>query len=227
MKKKKRKKINKNASYAIGGLIVFSLIAFIIFVGFIVLAFTGHIPIFSDMLGTAKAKDLGVKFTNTDYQNAIHKIPASLSNVEDMCFGCPLSYKGAVAMNTTLTEREFSALINKMNEKSGPIKDMQIKFNSDGTAELSAMANYSGINAPVYAEFTIDSSSGSPEFNIQSLSFASVAAGQGQIDEMETQLNSGVQDFFSDSPELGITEMSISGGQIDIVGTIPENITAS
>ncbi len=197
------------------------IVAIVLFVGYL-----GFVPGVSDLMGTNKPRDLGVKYSDADYNSLLGKLPGmAITNMEDVCLGCPHKVSGSVPANAKVSQEEFSALLNKGNKKSGLVKDIQVKFNSDGTVEASGKAVDPRLSAPIYAKakpvvcgprcitFEIDSA----EAGRLGVSGEQLEAARGMLDEVS-------QGFFDRNPGLTIESLSVEGGKMNFKGTVPEKI---
>jgi hypothetical protein len=106
----------------------------------LILGYYGFVPFLSDLMGANKNRDLGVKFTNSDYDSSIKKLGLVINtNLTDTT---PLnSYdvnKKTVAKTTTLNSAELTALANKLADSwiYFPLDNIQIRINSDGSVEI-------------------------------------------------------------------------------------------
>ncbi len=206
---------------AVGAIILVAIIA-----GVLVLAYLGYIPFLSDLMGTAKSKDLGVQFSPADYASGLAKIPGHIvKNAEDLCFGCAYISKGSVPVDNTFTEAEFTAQINKFNEKKGPIKNAQVKFNGDGSIEASAMTSLPQLNAPVYAKAFIESvSPRSLKIRLDSAKIGPLELVGDNLKQAEDAANSAIQAFIDQNPGLQIESLEIQDGKVKFKGNFPEEI---
>jgi hypothetical protein len=134
-------------------LTLFLLVVLVIVVG---LGFLGYIPGLSKLLGADKPRDLGITYTDQDFAAARAKsgvvyealpadTPAELSLVRS----------GSKLVTASWTSAEMTSLMNNRPWKYWPIKDVQLRMNEDGTAELSGvlmkdkLSGYAaGIGAP-------------------------------------------------------------------------------
>jgi hypothetical protein len=125
----------------IGNIIGFIFFLFIIAV-ILTLAYTGYIPALAKILGTDKPKDLGVKYTEEDRIAGHAKsgityetLPVLTSEEKS------IERIGKHEVNTNWTSAEASALMNNRPWKYWPYTNVQVKFNSDGSAEVSGGLN--------------------------------------------------------------------------------------
>ena len=101
-------------------------------------AYLGYVPVLSSVFGADKARDLGIKYTQADLASARAK---SQIVYEALPAGTPdeqsIQRSGSRPINTVFTSAEASALMNDRPFKYWPYKDVQVKFNADGSAEVS------------------------------------------------------------------------------------------
>jgi hypothetical protein len=113
------------------------LAVIVILVG--VVGYLGFMPGVSDLFGSSKAKDLGVTFTAADLQSAKAKIGRIITDLPSTADAVnSIKFSGQKAINTVLTSAEATALFNDKQWKYYPLKNVQIKFNPDGTTEMAA-----------------------------------------------------------------------------------------
>ncbi len=198
----------------------------LVVVAVLVLGATGFVPGVSDIMGTSKPRDLGVKYSDADYNSLLEKLPGmTVEGMEDICIGCPHKVSGSVPAEAEVSQEEFSALLNKGNKKSGIVKDIQVRFNSDGTVEASGKALDSRLSGPIYAKakpvvcgprcltFEMDSA----EAGRLGVSGEQLEIARGALDEVS-------QGFFDRNPGLTIESLSIEGGKMNFKGTVPEKV---
>lgn len=128
------------------------LIVFLFSVAAIIfgLGYVGYIPAIANLLGTNKPRDLGIRFTEKDRVEAHTKsgvqygtLPASTSDAFS------IQRFGKHNVDTSWTSAQASALMNNRPWKYWPYKDVQVKFNADGSAEVSGGLNKAVV--PSYA----------------------------------------------------------------------------
>lgn len=115
------------------------------------LGYIGYIPAVSKLLGTNKPKDLGIKFSEKDNQAAIVKNGVkyeALSGSVDAQESIVRSGKHKV--DTSFTSSEVTALMNNSSWKYWPYKNSQVKFNSDGSTEISG-----GLDKSIFPSYAV------------------------------------------------------------------------
>jgi len=120
------------------GKILLILLLVLISVPLFILGFLGYIPGLSDVLGANKPRDLGIKFSEADKSSARAKsqiiyetLPADTSPDQS------LQRSGTRPVTFEMSSAEASALMNNRPWKYWPYQNVQVKFNSDGSAEVS------------------------------------------------------------------------------------------
>ncbi len=120
--------------------ILFALILLFIIAVILILGYFGFIPGLSTVLGADKPKDLGVRFTQADWQAGRNKSQVKWATLPgNTPVSKSLQYSGQVTVNKPFTNEEMSALMNNRPWRYYPVKSVQIKFNTDGTAEVSGL----------------------------------------------------------------------------------------
>lgn len=106
------------------------------------LGYMGYIPAIANLLGTNKPKDLGIRFTEQDRVEAHAKsgveydtLPATTSDE------LSIQRFGKHNVDTSWTSVQASALMNNRPWKFWPYQNVQVKFNADGSAEVSGGLN--------------------------------------------------------------------------------------
>jgi len=209
-----------------GGAVLGFAAAAVIFILIIALAiaYFGFFPGLSDLMGTNKPRDLGVKYTNSDYNNALAKIPGfQLVDGDAWCLTCPYVSSGSVPVDTEITQEEFTANLN--HPAKDVFKDAQVKFNADGTIETSALLDVPQLQAPVYAKGRLDKvSSGSVTFKLESLEVGRLGVGGDQLVQAQDALNTVTQDFFAKNPGLSVDTLQVEDGKVKFKGTYPQQM---
>ncbi len=121
---------------------IFFLLFIVVVIAIVILGYLGFIPILSDLMGSTKPRDLGIKYTQADYDSAGVKNKVKIIVVDSapdiqssiICFG-------SQAIEASFTQEELTARINmnSQNWKYFPVKNVQVKINQDGTAESSGL----------------------------------------------------------------------------------------
>lgn len=112
--------------------------AIIVLVLVFLLGTLGIIPGLSSVLGTDKPRDLGVKFTSENLQSAHTKSQIEYGTLPDSNVPSQTrQFPGQRAVTAEFTSAEITATLNNQPWKFWPYRNMQVKFNADGSAEVS------------------------------------------------------------------------------------------
>lgn len=126
--------------------ITLSVLAVLIILPVMFLGWLGFVPGLSTILGATKARDLGVQYTQVDYDSYIKKTNTNLQDITAappnpdkpgklIIFADPKTYS-----NLNVTQEELTAAINEIDWLWMPIKNAQVKL-SDGVVEVSGNLN--------------------------------------------------------------------------------------
>lgn len=114
-------------------IIVVLIVVVVLFLGYL-----GYVPVVAKIFGWDKPRDLGISYTQADFQSARAKsqleydeLPAGTSDEKS------LIRTGSRPVTMDLTSAEASSLMNDRPFKYWPYQNVQLKFNSDGSAEIS------------------------------------------------------------------------------------------
>ena len=186
----------------------------------------GVVPGLSSLMGTASPRDLGVRYTQADYESGLAKIPGhTVSNPEYMCVTCDYRSSGSVPADATFTQEEFTAQLDTLNSKKGPIKDWQVRFNDDGSVESSALVKYDMLRVPVYVKGRVDDySSRRVELNVEDVEVDGIGLSGSRTREATDLANEFVQDFFVRNPGLSVEQLDVGSGEVHFKGTFPEEM---
>jgi len=106
----------------------------------LLLGYFGFIPGLSNLFGSNKPKDLGIKYTEVDHQAAREKsqieyatLPVNTSPENDR------QTVGTRVVSTQWSSAEVTSLMNNRPWRYYPYANVQIKFNGDGSAEISGI----------------------------------------------------------------------------------------
>lgn len=121
----------------IGRIVTFVFIIFI-FTSIFAFGCLGLVPYLSDWLKTNRPRDLGIKYNQENLivarakANQIYEtLPSSTPDEKS------IKWSGSHKVNDYWTSAEITALMNNRPWKNWPYKDVQVKFNSDGSAEIA------------------------------------------------------------------------------------------
>jgi hypothetical protein len=122
------------------GKIFFLVLLLVIISPILVLGYFGFIPGLSNLFGSNKPRDLKVRYTEEDHQSARAKSKIEYGELPaDTAASVSLVRTGSRPVNFEMTSSEATSLMNNRPWKYFPYNDVQVKFNADGSAEVSGM----------------------------------------------------------------------------------------
>jgi len=114
------------------------IVLIIVLIVVLFLGYLGFIPGVSALFGSNKPRDLGITYTEADRTSARTKsqieyteLPATTPDDQS------IQRIGSRPVTTSFSSAEISALMNDRPFKYWPYKNVQMKFNADGSAEVS------------------------------------------------------------------------------------------
>jgi len=119
---------------------LFFLILIIILIPILVLGFMGFVPGLSAMLGTDKPRDLGIKYAEADLKSVRSKSQIEYKTLPDSSTPSQTrQFMGKKEVAAEFTSAEITATMNNQPWKFWPYKNVQVKFNADGSGEVSGV----------------------------------------------------------------------------------------
>jgi hypothetical protein len=246
-----KKRLFKKILLIVVGLIVIVLIAAVLFLGYL-----GFIPGVAALFGADKPRDLGVTYTQADYDSFMEKTKSTFVPLPvDTPAEESIIFSGAVDLKGALTQEEVSARIDYGRWEYVPITNVQIKFNNDGTLEVSGllqMDNMYGFAAaagytrsdvdkaksflklaltdpPVYAKCAATVVNNKIDVSVDKLEIGrySVPLGQYNVESgLQSIAQHVIDDAISQDPKINIKSASLVGGKLNYEGTFADTTEA-
>lgn len=104
------------------------------------LGYFGFVPGLSDVLGANKPRDLGIKYTRQDLKairEKSHVVYVALADNSNPVL--TRQFSGKRELTAEFTSAQITATLNNQPWKYWPYKNVQVKFNSDGSGEISGV----------------------------------------------------------------------------------------
>lgn len=119
---------------------VITFIVLLLVAAVLVMGYLGIMPGVSSLMGSDKPRDLGITATSQDYQTMVTKSGVTVSALpSDTLPADSLTFSGSRVVNTFYTSEELTAFVNQTDYKYKPVKNFQVRINSDGTVECSGI----------------------------------------------------------------------------------------
>jgi hypothetical protein len=120
-------------------LIVVAVIVLLVLIAF---ARLGYLPGVAKVFGWDKPRDLGVSYTEEDFDSAFNKSAASYGVLpESTPDSSSIQFLGSNQVTTSWNSSEVTSLLNDRPWKYWPISDVQLKINEDNSVEMSGIIN--------------------------------------------------------------------------------------
>ena len=199
-----------------------------------VIASTGifYVPGFSEVLGTNKARDLGVKADPAKFDALLARENVKLHGApSDFDLTADIRYGPAAPMDATVTSEELTSLMQATNNAKGPLKNMQIKLGSNNQLEMSADADLQKfgypVSGPVYLKGTLEKAgSDSVRMSISEGSLGLIPIPADMLKQGENGIEQQVNRQLASMPGMRIDTLSIDNGQLHYTGAFPQSATA-
>ena len=216
----------------------------------LVVGYLGFLPGVSNVFGSNQPKDLGVTYSESDYQSAharngtTHTVLPGGSIPEHS-----IQFSGQHPVDTTYTQSEFNALLNYRQWQYYPLKQCQLKINPDGTLEFSGVVIVSRIkgymqalgvsenslktitgylkyipgNAAIYAKGRFEIING----QIINTELTNFKVGNlnltNQVKNKLSSIISGVYSQMDAYPGFTVKTLTFNNGQVQFEGTLPDS----
>jgi hypothetical protein len=238
-----------------GSLKIIVLIIVVVFLGAVgYLAYLGFVPGLSKLIGADKARDLGVVYSQKDFDSFLNKTNIT----HDELLGNPspdqsIVFSGSKNLTTQFSEAEASARINYDKWAYMPISNVELRFNADGTFELSSnlvMGHLEGFIAAIGAGYTMaDVNKGLGYLNViktdppiylkakpvVSENQVNVEVISAQVGKVNIPIDKGTANNFLASltekvfariPGFYVNSFKVENGKVVFDGTIPTKVQA-
>ncbi len=129
-------------------LIIFLVIVILIGGGVLYAGYLGLVPGVATLFGSDKPRDLGVKWLLGDYNQAHAKTKVEVKVATGEASPAEsIKLTGSHAAQLTLSQEELTAIINhnQPNWKYFPVRDVQVKIASDGSAQIAGVLDLNRI----------------------------------------------------------------------------------
>ncbi len=195
-----------------------------------VAAYMGFVPLLSGVIGANKPKDLNVPYTQKDYESVVGKAQVQITQPEYICVGCEVETSGRQPVDATFTEAEVTALLNAQNQKYGELKNIQVKFNADGTVELTGLISRNA-GVPIYLKAIPKVAPGGKlDLTVESVEIARMPVPASMLSQYTggVDVSDGMHEIsdamLKQAGILELTDLKVSAGQIYFKGVVPKTI---
>jgi hypothetical protein len=209
-------------------------IVLVIMVIAVVIAATGilYVPGLSDILGTSKPRDLGVKGDPAKFTALLARENVKLADPADRySLTSDIRYGNAAPMDVTVSSEDLTSMMQATNTR-GPLTNMQVRLLDNNRMEMSSYADLTGygypVRGPVYLKGTLTKGSSSGvSINLEDGSLGMIPIPDSVRAQAADGLGQAVNRQLSRMPGMRIDELTISNGQLHYRGAFPRSADAN
>ena len=221
----------------------------------LVAGYFGFVPGVSSLFGSDKAADLGVDYTQSDYQSARAKGDIDRVDLpESTPPGSSVQFIGQHPASFSLSNAEATALVGEKSWLYFPIRDAQIRFNADGTTEFSGILMIDKLkdftasfgvtgdeyntalewvdrmtilqsNLPFYIKGSGSVTNGVFDFHTDEVKLGRANIPLDDLNENKAEAISSVKSFLARIPGFSVRNFSVSAGRMNFDGTLPDSVS--
>lgn len=117
--------------------LIILILLIIVLAPVVVLGMTGLVPGLSSLLGTDKPRDLGIMYSPADLQSCRSKSQLQYETLDTIDPAGSRQFSGARQVTAEFSSAEITATLNNQPWTYWPYRNIQVKFNADGSGEVS------------------------------------------------------------------------------------------
>jgi hypothetical protein len=229
----------------IKGLIKFLVILALIIV--LILGYLGLIPFLSKLMGTNKPRDLGMEFSQEQYDLGLLKSGTETKSAPSSA-SASISYEGSHQVIDSFSDDMLTAHAFDKSWPNYPISNVQVRINDDNSCEVSGIIKLPQIdsflqamnisqgdyqkalteasipiaNLPFYAKGMGTASNNSLSIDVSAFEVGRFPVPKGIIDQYQDDLANFGQTVMSRIPGFSVNEARFENGSIYFDGTLPD-----
>lgn len=191
-----------------------------------------YVPGFSDVLGTNKPRDLGVKADPAKFNALLARENVKLSGpTSNYDLTANIKYGQAQPMDATVSSEELTSMMQATNNAKGPLKNMQVKLGNNNQMEMSADADLQKfgypVQGPIYLKGTFEKSgSDSVKIVLNEGSLGLIPVPESVLQQGGGGVEQAINRQLATMPGLRIDNLEIQNGQLHYSGAFPQTATA-
>ncbi len=207
--------------------IVVAVLASVFIVIVLIMVSLGYFPEISRVIGLGAPRDLGVEYTEADYEGAQDKLNRAIEEQ---------------FINASFTPAELTALLSDCSQTACVIQDTQVRLMADGGLELSgfvdrerlenllrqlgdestssvlisSMIEYLPAQSAIYLEAEIVGKADVIFIDIDQVSLGGLKVSDQSLDNLESELSQLVNDYLVATPGTQLTQLMISEDRLNL-----------
>jgi hypothetical protein len=191
-----------------------------------VLAVCGCGAAYAALRSMGAPRDLGVRYTEADYWNALSKAGVQVTDAptaEDWA-GTETRYSGSKPLDAVFTDSEVSALLNYSHMGGWPIRQVQVRFTGGDGLEMSGAASYGGTSYPFYAKGNASMSGSTVGGSASEAEVLGRTLPGEYLEPGSAWLVGVINDRLARVTGLAISQAAVVDGGLHLVGTVPAKV---
>ncbi|PIY95497.1 MAG: hypothetical protein COY66_06555 [Candidatus Kerfeldbacteria bacterium CG_4_10_14_0_8_um_filter_42_10] len=202
------------------------ILAIIIGLPVAVIGATGvyNIPVVSQIFGTNKPIDLGIKASPEALASALAGNPVTIKGDPAEYSGVRnKKYSGKVDVDVTYTSEEVTSFLQHFLQNAPHIRDLQVKY-IEGGLELSTFVK-TYIKAPVYAKvYVTRTSNKSVDINLEKVKVGRIPVPERYYSQIEEIAEKAVNNQMNEIEAFTIDTLEFHDGYAVRKGTLPKTV---
>jgi hypothetical protein len=235
---------------------IFIGIIMVVVVVVLAAGYLGFVPGLSNIMGSNKPVNLGTSYTAADLKSAESKTGVQfLDNTDTINYDkSQKTFGPAKPVTIDFTASEITAALNeKPHPADFPVKDWQVRYNSDGTAEMSAVVLLNNISSyaeshgvtsgtiqkvldtvkkfgvvekeiPVYMKGSFSVVNGVLDFDATAVKIGRLPVSASTLNNNKTSILDFRNTHKNDIPGFSCKNCSIVNGKLHFEGTFPSTV---
>lgn len=222
------------------------LLSLLIIIG---LGYLGFIPIISNVFGSNKPKDLGIKYSQDAFDSGHEKSGVRLESLDEIKVkGETIVQIGKHLVKDSFTSEEVTAAAQNRKWVDYPFRQTQVRFNQDGTTEASGIIKFSrlfnyltaiGVSSsdiekgmdkfkipkmdlPFYIKISGSVTDNMVQCNIHRFEIGKIPIPMQFITSYTPVVNRFLEDGIRRSPSYYVDSLSFHDGQVYFDGALPD-----
>jgi len=202
----------------------------------VALGFTGYMLY---QLHGGKQKDLGVRSTPADYQQAIRRVGLKVASPDQLYVGAKFTATGSHTIDATFSNIDVSAMVNGPNAMKGIIKNVQIRILPNNTAEASFVVDLTKLTSvkvpvigglmpdqlPVYVRGSAQvTGTRSISGDVMTLKAGNLSVPGRILNTAQSRFMNWINGQLGQVSGLDLKNVETSNGEVHFVGSIPDAI---
>lgn len=208
-------------------------------VGLLVIVALGYTAFMLYQMHGGKQKDLGVRYTQADFQHTLKRVGINVTSPDRLYIGAKFTSTGSHPLDATFSNADLTALVNGFQASKGIVKNFQIRVLPNNAAEVSFIVDLTQLTSakipviggfmpdqlPVYAKGTFAvTGAHSMSGDVQALKAGNLNVPGWILNTAQSRFINWLNDQFGQMSGLDLKSIATSSGQVHFVGSVPDAV---